>query len=55
MVLCVDEKIQIQAIDRTQPLLPLAPGIPELALDRLGGRDHGSMCFRSELDAVILS
>jgi len=29
MVLCVDEKSQIQAIDRTQPLLPLAPGIPE--------------------------
>jgi transposase len=29
MVLCVDEKSQIQAIDRTQPVLPLAPGIPE--------------------------
>lgn len=29
MVLCVDEKSQIQALDRTQPLLPLAPGIPE--------------------------
>jgi transposase len=29
MVLCVDEKSQIQAVDRTQPLLPLAPGIPE--------------------------
>jgi transposase len=29
MVLCVDEKTQIQALDRTQPLLPLAPGIPE--------------------------
>lgn len=28
MVLCVDEKSQIQALDRTQPLLPLAPGIP---------------------------
>ena len=27
MVLCVDEKSQIQALDRTQPLLPLAPGI----------------------------
>ena len=26
MVLCVDEKSQIQALDRTQPLLPLAPG-----------------------------
>jgi transposase len=29
MVLCVDEKSQIQALDRTQPVLPLAPGIPE--------------------------
>ena len=25
MVLCVDEKSQIQALDRTQPLLPCAP------------------------------
>ncbi|MFC7632838.1 IS630 family transposase [Paraburkholderia humisilvae] len=29
MVLCVDGKSQIQALDRTQPMLPLAPGIPE--------------------------
>jgi transposase len=29
MVLCVDEKSQIQALDRTQPLLPLAPGVAE--------------------------
>ena len=29
LVLCVDEKSQIQALDRTQPILPLAPGIPE--------------------------
>ena len=29
MVLCVDEKSQIQALDRTQPMLPLGPGIPE--------------------------
>ena len=29
MVLCVDEKSQIQALDRTQPILPLAAGIPE--------------------------
>ncbi len=28
MVLCVDEKSQIQALDRTQPQLSLAPGIP---------------------------
>jgi hypothetical protein len=29
MVLCVDEKSQIQALDRTQPMLPLGPGLPE--------------------------
>ncbi len=29
LVLCVDEKSQIQALDRTQLVLPLAPGIPE--------------------------
>jgi hypothetical protein len=26
LVLCVDEKSQIQALDHTQPLLPLQPG-----------------------------
>src|SRR6266581_1850317 len=26
LVFCVDEKSQIQALDRTQPLLPLRPG-----------------------------
>ncbi|NYT23999.1 IS630 family transposase [Alcaligenaceae bacterium] len=29
VVLCVDEKSQIQALDRTQPVLPMAPGLPE--------------------------
>lgn len=29
MVLCVDEKSQIQALDRTQPILSLAPGVAE--------------------------
>ncbi len=29
VVLCVDEKSQIQALERTQPLLPLKPGAPE--------------------------
>lgn len=29
IVLCVDEKSQIQALDRTQPMLPLRPGLPE--------------------------
>lgn len=29
LVLCVDEKSQIQALERTQPILPLAPGRAE--------------------------
>jgi transposase len=29
LVLCVDEKSQVQALDRTQPLLPIRPGFPE--------------------------
>jgi len=29
VVLCVDEKSQVQALERTQPLLPLRPGQPE--------------------------
>lgn len=33
VVFCVDEKTQIQALDRTQAILPLRPGLPE-------GRTH---------------
>jgi transposase len=29
IVLCVDEKSQTQALERSQPILPLRPGIPE--------------------------
>jgi transposase len=29
VVLCVDEKAQIQALDRSAPVLPLMPGVPE--------------------------
>ena len=29
VVLCVDEKSQVQALDRTAPILPLRPGLPE--------------------------
>jgi transposase len=31
IVLCVDEKSQIQALNRTQPILPLRPGLPQRA------------------------
>ena len=29
VVLCVDEKTQVQALDRTAPILPLVPGTPQ--------------------------
>jgi len=29
LVLCVDEKSQIQALDRSAPVLPMMPGMPE--------------------------
>lgn len=29
IVLCVDEKSQVQALDRTQPIFPMRPGLPE--------------------------
>jgi transposase len=29
LVLCVDEKTQVQALDRTAPILPLLPGVPQ--------------------------
>jgi transposase len=29
VVLCIDEKSQVQALDRTAPVLPILPGVPE--------------------------
>jgi hypothetical protein len=29
VVLCTDEKSQVQALDRSQPVLPMVPGTPE--------------------------
>jgi hypothetical protein len=31
LVLCVDEKTSVQALDRTAPILPLLPGTPQRA------------------------
>lgn len=40
VVLCVDEKSQMQALDRSQPLLPMRPGTPERRTHDY--RRHGS-------------
>src|SRR5919107_2434906 len=61
VVLCVDEKSQIQALDRTAPILPMLPGTPQrathdyrragtsslyAALDLASGRVIGSLRSR---------
>jgi len=49
LVLCVDEKSQIQALDRTQPLLPLRPGqIERRTHDYVR---HGTTSLFAALDA----
>jgi transposase len=48
MVLCVDEKSPTQALDRTQPVLPLAPGIPERRTHDY--RRHGTTPLIAALD-----
>ncbi len=43
IVLCVDEKSQIQALDRTQKMLPMQPGLPERRTHDY--RRHGTTTF----------
>jgi transposase len=50
LVLCVDEKSQIQALDRTQPLLPMQPGQPERRTHDY--RRHGTTSLFAALNAV---
>jgi transposase len=50
VVVCVDEKPQIQALERTQPVLPMRPGIPERHT-----RDyvrHGTITLFAALDVA---
>lgn len=50
LVLCVDEKSQIQALDRTQPILPLAPGVPQRQTHDY--RRHGTTSLFAALDVA---
>jgi transposase len=50
LVLCVDEKTQIQALDRTQPLLPLRPGYAERRTHDY--RRHGTTSLFAALDVA---
>jgi len=49
LVLCVDEKAQIQALDRTQPVLPLRPGQVERRTHDY--TRHGTTTLFAALDA----
>ena len=50
LVLCVDEKSQIQALDRTQPLLPLRPGQVERRTHDY--KRHGTTSLFAALDVA---
>lgn len=68
LVLCVDEKSQIQALERSQPILPLRPGQPErishdyfrhgtltlfAALDVTSGKVYGQCHKRHSQDELL--
>ena len=50
LVLCVDEKSQIQALERTQPLLPMRPGQAERRTHDYAR--HGTTSLFAALDAA---
>ena len=50
LVLCVDEKSQIQALDRTQPLLPMRPGHAERRSHDY--KRHGTLSLFAALDTA---
>jgi transposase-like protein len=53
IVLCVDEKSQIQALNRTAPILPLRPGLPEKATHDY--RRNGTTTLFAALEVAGLS
>ena len=50
VVLCVDEKTGVQALDRTAPMLPLMPGAPQRRTHDY--RRHGTTDLFAALDAA---
>ncbi len=50
LVLCGDEKAQIQALDRTQPIFPMRPGTPERRSHDY--RRHGTTSLFAALDVA---
>jgi hypothetical protein len=50
LVLSIDEKSQIQALDREQPVLPMMPGVPERRTH--GYMRHGTTTLFAALDVA---
>lgn len=50
LVLCVDEKTQVQALERSQPVLPLRPGRPERQTHDY--YRHGTLALFAALDVA---
>jgi len=50
IVLCIDEKSQIQALDRTAPMLPMQPGLPERRTHDY--KRHGTTTLFAALDVL---
>ena len=50
VVVCVDEKSQVQALERTQPILPMRPGIPERQTHDYAR--HGVTCLFAALNTA---
>jgi transposase len=51
LVLCVDEKTEMQAVERTQPVLPMRPGQPERRTS--GYTRHGTSSLFAALDVAV--
>ena len=52
IVLCVDEKSQVQALERSQPVLPMKPGQPERRTHDY--YRHGTTSLFAALDSAML-
>jgi transposase len=50
VVVCVDEKSQVQALERSQPILPMRPGIPERQTHDYAR--HGTTCLFAALNVA---
>ena len=50
VVVCADEKSQCQALERTQPLLPMHSGIPERQTHDY--TRHGATCLFAALNTA---